>query len=240
MDLPRELLPQIERVNRLLATQQTMPHKLEALAEVIERTVPGSDAVSVALVVEGSAVTGAASSQVAIEADLVQYAFNQGPCLLSVKEHRPVRIDLLRQDETFEHFAPGAVELGVESVLSVPVVWSGDVVGSFNLYSHERGAFSDATLDQVRPLADYAAEVIAHSPLYAASLDLVEGLVATVTDVDDIQMAVGMLMRGRSLDADAAWEQLRRQALAENASIADVARRLLARSRAEAEPGDGL
>lgn len=74
MKLPKELLPQVERVNRLLATQQTMPHKLEAIAEVIERTVPGVDAAAVALVVEEATITGAASSQLAIEADLVQYA----------------------------------------------------------------------------------------------------------------------------------------------------------------------
>lgn len=197
---------------------------------------PGVDAAAVALVVEEATITGAASSQLAIEADLVQYAFNQGPCLLSVERRHPVRIDVLRQDESFEHFAPGAIELGVESVLSVPLVWSGSVVGSFNLYSYKPRAFSDATLDQVQPLAEYAAEVIAHSPLYAAWLDLVDGLMATVTDVDDIHLAVGILLSNGSLDAEAAWNHLRRQALAENASVADVARRLLARSQSDARP----
>ena len=174
MELPDQLRPHLDRVNRLALTQTTLPNKLEALAEVLKRTVPGCDAVSIALVVEEATVTGAVSSQLAVEVDLVQYAHDEGPCLTSMAERSPVRIDVLRQDERFEHFAPGAVELGVESVLSVPLVWTGDVVGSINLYSTEPNAFTDATLTKVAPIASYAAEVIGGSPLYAASLDLVE------------------------------------------------------------------
>ncbi len=102
----------------------------------------GADAVSIGLVVQGSAVTSAASSQISIEADLVQYRYNEGPCIVTAQVRHPVRIDVLRQDEEVEHFAPGAVEIGVESVLSVPLLWAGDAVGSINLYSFDQKAFS--------------------------------------------------------------------------------------------------
>lgn len=229
MDLPPELWQQVERVDRLLTTQRTMPHKLEAIAEVIERTVAGVSSVSIALVVEESTVTGAASSQLAIEADLVQYGFNQGPCLVSVQAARSVRIDVLRQDERFEHFAPGAIELGVESVLSVPLLSSSRVVGSLNLYGTEPGAFDERTLEAVAPFAGYAAEVIAHSPLYAASLDLVEGLVLAVGDAEDVQVAIGLLLGAEAADTtEEAWAELRRRALVAELSIVDLARRMVA------------
>jgi transcriptional regulator with GAF, ATPase, and Fis domain len=226
MDLPDELRPYLDRVNRLAATQATLPSKLEAVAEVLKRTVPGCDAVSIALVVEEAAVTGAVSSQLAVEVDLVQYAHDEGPCLTSMAERSPVRIDVLRQDERFEHFAPGAIEVGVESSLSVPVIWGGTVVGSLNLYSTEPNAFTDATLTRVAPIADYAAEVIGGSPLHAASMDLVEGLVTTVKDNDDIQIAIGFLIGAGTVTPAEAWAILRDRALKTGTSVAETARQV--------------
>src|SRR5688572_28905244 len=209
MELPDELRPYLDRVYRLAATQTTLPSKLEAVVEVLKRTVPGCDAVSITLVVEEAAVTGAVSSQLAVEVDLVQYAHDEGPCLTSMAERSPIRIDVLRQDERFEHFAPGAIEAGVESSLSVPLVWAGTVVGSINLYSTEPNAFTDATVTRVAPIAGYAAEVIGGSPLHAASMDLVEGLVTTVKDNDDIQIAIGFLIGAGTPTAAEAWAILR-------------------------------
>jgi GAF domain-containing protein len=233
VELPPELRPHVDRVNRLLATQKTLPSKLEAVAEVLERTIPRCDAVSIALVVEGATVTGAASSQLAIEADLVQYAHNEGPCLISVAKQTTVRIDVLRQDERFEHFAPGAIEAGVESSFSVPLVWRGHGVGSINLYSNEPNAFTDATLHDVSPIADYAAEIIGSSPLYVASLDLIEGLVANVHDADDIQLAVGLLIGLGAATEAVAWAILRERAHKTGTSIAETAREIVAGSAAE-------
>jgi len=226
MELPDELRPYLDRVHRLATTQTTLLTELEAVAEVLERTIPDCDAVSIALVVEGATVTGAASSQLAVEIDLVQYDHDQGPCLTSMAERSPVRIDVLRQDERFEHFAPAAVERGVESSLSVPLVRDGDVVGSINLYSTQPNAFADATLTMVAPIAEYTAEVIGGSPLYAASLDLVGGLVAAVKDTDDIHVAIGFLMGlGTATEAEA-WTILRDRALQNGASIAETARQI--------------
>jgi GAF domain-containing protein len=235
VELPEELRQHIDRINRLLATQNTMPNKLEAIAEVIERTIPGADAVSIALVVGDATVTGAASSRIAVEADLVQYGHNQGPCITSVRKQTPVRIDVLRQDERYDHFAPGALEVGVESVLSVPIFWAGDVVGSVNLYSREPRAFSGATLGQLAPVVEYAAEVISHSPLYAETLGLVEGLVATVADADDIQLAIGILLGRGVASEEAAWSVLRADALRAGEPIADTARRVISGAQSAQE-----
>src|SRR5688572_1900178 len=122
MELSEPIRSRIEMVNRVLQTQRTLPAKLEAVAEVLARVIDGCDSVSIALVVEGRITTAASSSQLAVEADLVQYDNHEGPCLASVANAQTIRIDLLPQDERFEHFAPGAIEVGVESVLSVPLI----------------------------------------------------------------------------------------------------------------------
>ncbi len=228
MDLPAELRDDLERINRLLVTQRTMPAKLEAIAEILERTVPGCDSVSISLVVEESAVTGAASSQLAIEADLVQYGHDQGPCLTAAKDQSPVRIDVLQDDERFEHFAPGAIEKGVESVLSIPLLFEGTTVGSINLYSETPNAFTAEVTEQIAPFAEYAVEVIAHSPLYAASLDMVAGLVEVVDDAAQVEIAVGVLIFLRGMDQREAWEFLQRQAADTCSSLVETARHVMA------------
>ncbi|HEX2577712.1 MAG TPA: GAF and ANTAR domain-containing protein [Aquihabitans sp.] len=232
MDGPDQLKTQIDRVNHLLSTQRTLPAKLEAIAEVLERTIPRCDAVSVALVLESASVTGAASSQLAVEADLVQYAHNQGPCLTSAQTRSVVRIDVLSQDERFEHFAPGAIEIGVESVVSVPLLHGATVVGSINLYSTEPHAFDDAALEHVRPIADYAADVISHSPLYAEALGLVEELVSYTGDRDVVAQAIGILRVREHADEAAAVALLQAEADRRGVSVPDAARAVVEASTA--------
>ncbi|CAN5491664.1 GAF and ANTAR domain-containing protein [soil metagenome] len=227
MDLPEELQASVTRINRLLATQRTLPAKLEAVAALLALTVPGCDSVSIALVLEGAAITGAASSEVAIEADLVQYETGEGPCLRAAADAVTVRIDVLAHDERWEHFAAGALRIGIESVLSVPLVSNQVVVGSINLYSGTANGLGEEAQQRVAPIADYAASIIAHSPLFAASLDLVDGLLEAVEDRDLIARCIGLLRERDDLTEQAAWSQLRRLALDEGHSIAEMAGRIL-------------
>jgi GAF domain-containing protein len=221
---PEELRSRIEAVNRVLRTQRTLPTKLEALAEVLPRLVAGCDAVSMALVVEGRVRTAGVSSPLAVEADLVQYREREGPCLSAVSTGSTVRIDVLVHDERFEHFAPGAIECGVESVLSVPLRWAGDVVGSINMYSRSPQAFDDGTEAVVEPIARYAAELIGRSPVYAYSLELMDELAAEVYRQDTVATAIGILMEISHCDEAEAWLMLRDVPGVEDDSVVEAAR----------------
>jgi GAF domain-containing protein len=244
MELPPEgLRSRIEAVNRVLQSQRTLPAKLEALAEVLPRIVTGCDTVSMALVVEGRARTGAVSTQLAVEADLVQYRQQEGPCLTAVSTDRTVRVDVLRQDERFEHFAPGAIEYGVESVLSVPLRWAGDVVGSINMYSRSPQAFDDGTEAVVEPIARYAAELIGRSPVYAYSLELMDELAAEVYRQDVVATALGILMALSHCDEAEAWRMLHDVPGGEDDSVVEAAELVIdslgAQIHAPEEPPEG-
>src|SRR3954468_12148363 len=143
MQLPEPLLRRIDAVNRCLRTDQVLPNKLEAVAELIERILPDCDAVSIGIVAQGLIATGAASGQLAVEADLVQYDRDEGPCLSSALQVRSVRIDVLGQDERFVHFAAGAMRFDVASTLSIPLRHGDSAVGSVNLYSRVEHGFAD-------------------------------------------------------------------------------------------------
>jgi GAF domain-containing protein len=158
---------------------------------------------------------------------MVQHRDGEGPCPSAVDEASTIRIDLLSHDERFEHFAPAAIEIGVESVLSIPLVTGGAVAGSMNLYSSKPGAFTDEDPEQVAPLRDYATSLIATSPLYRSTVHLIERLVEVVDDSAQVDIAVGVLIIRQDMTVPEAWEHLSGLAAASGTSIVATARRLV-------------
>ncbi|HEX7135558.1 MAG TPA: GAF and ANTAR domain-containing protein [Iamia sp.] len=217
----------IRRLNELFRSQRTLSTKLEAVAELVQRAVPRCDSASFSLIVEEAMVTGASTSQLAIEADLVQYRVDEGPCVSSAREQSSIRIDALQHDERFEHFAPGAVEMGIESVLSIPLGSDEHAVGSLNLYSRERDAFTDDDPDRVSELVAYAVHLIVASLLYEASVDTMARLVEVVHQAEQVEIAVGVLMFSEGLTPAEAWDVLRVRAAEHGESIVECALRLI-------------
>ncbi len=179
-DLPKDSFERIRRVTKLLNTQRTLPAKLEAVVAIVKRTIAGCDAAGIMLLVDGEPTTAAVSDRLAVEIDLVQYRSGEGPCLAAISGSNVVRIEMLRNESRFTRFAPGALDHQIKSILSIPLVTGDTAVGTLNMYSRQPNAFDAATEAAVQPIADYAAQVIGTSPLYAFTLDMVEGLVETM------------------------------------------------------------
>jgi GAF domain-containing protein len=222
-ELPEVSVERLARVNKLLRTQRTLPAKLETVVEIVRRTVPNCDAAGVALLIEGTPTSAAVSSRLAVEIDLVQYDTGQGPCLDAMYSAHVVRIDVLDRDSRFTRFAPGALALDINSVLSMPLAANGRSVGALNLYSRRENAFDGESEELARPLADYAAEVISRSPLYAYSLDMVEGLLESVQTQALIAQAAGVIMASEHRTEDEAVDRLRELALASGEPMGTVA-----------------
>lgn len=234
MELPSAAQGDIDRLSRLLVTETADLARLDAVAQILQRSLRGCASASIALVVEDSAFTGATTSRVAMEADLVQYRHDEGPCLAAVETASVIRIDVLREDERFPHFAPGALALGVESVWSVPLLVDDLAVGSLNLYSAAARGFDGARFEDIAPLARYAAEIIAASSLYAASVDLVERMVATMEEATLLELALGRLLAA-GLDREGAWAELRTVAR-QTGSLAAAARTIVFEGQDPAPP----
>lgn len=239
-DLPQESVDRLHRVTRLLSTQRTLPAKLEAVVALVERTIPNCHAVGISMVIDGKPTTAAASDRLAVEIDLVQYRTGEGPCLAAMSDGNVIRIDLLEEDSRFTRFAPGALDHRINSILSIPLTASDRVVGALNLYSHLPNAFDGGAEEAVQPMADVAAETIGTSPLYAAALDLVDGLVETLESQAIIHQAVGVIMAGEGQTPEEALDRLRQLALASGKPMREVARLVLEeRPTTPLPPGDG-
>ena len=224
----QEILAQLSRV---VLTEAELRRDLERVLGVAQTTVPGCDAGSVTLVVEGEPRTEAAFSRVVLSIDLAQYALREGPCLLAMAENRPIRVDLLLVDERFPQFRERADLRGVLSSLSLPVVVDGEVVGSLNLYSSQSRAFDDTAQDLGALLAAQVGLAVAKSRVWPQARQAAATVQAAADDTNDIAVAEGILMAVEECSAEQAEALLRNAATSEAATLAEIARRVIAQLR---------
>lgn len=222
-ELPEVSTDRLARVTKLLRTQRTLPAKLETIVALVKRTLPNCDAAGITMVIDGEPTTSAASDRLAVEIDLVQYETGEGPCLAAMSDSNVIRMDVMERDTRFSHFAPGALAHEINSVLSIPLVARSGTVGALNLYSHRAHGFDGDTEKAVQPMADHAAEAISTSPLYAYSLDMVEGLMETLESRALIVQATGVIMAAERVTGEEALDRLRQLAMASGESLRTVA-----------------
>jgi len=173
----------------------------------------------------------------------VQYDTGEGPCLDAIRRAQAIRLDVARSTDTYPHFAPGAIDAGIQTVLSVPAEWDTKVVGTLNLYSESKDVFSDdETISIAEKLAAYAAEAIVTSPLYAYSLDLVSDVVEGLGTAEMVGEAIGIVCARVGYGRDEALVDLAESARLRGESLREAAEWVIREHRVSSsgdEPPDG-
>jgi GAF domain-containing protein len=227
---PDDLVTTLQSLAEVLQTQRTLGAALAGIAEAATVSVPGCDAASIAISIEGRPSTAAITARVALELDLVQYDTHDGPCLTSFRTMSTVRVDLLEEGEAFPHFAVAARRLGIASVLSVPAMWGNDIVGTLNLYSR-RGPFDETAVTVSAVLAAQLAIAVSRSPEFAAARGVVEEAQRGAEDDADVNLATGLLMVNEACTAEQAEGLLRQAASRDERDIVEVAQAIIRQHR---------
>lgn len=219
---------QFSEVDALARGDAVLRARLETIAGMAVRLLEPCDSASIALLLEGRSTTVAITDHVALEVDLVQYRTHEGPCLDAVGEQgHVVRIDLLDNSTTYRRMAPGALDIGVNSVLSVPFYDGSTVIGSLNLYSRRRDGFDAACEAAARPFAEAASEAVVGGNLHTAAQELLAGIVSAMEDESLINQAIGLIMHRKACTVDAARRILEGRVRASGGAAADEARAVL-------------
>lgn len=216
----------LQQLAEVLQTQETLGGALAGIAEAATRSVPGCDAATIAISIEGRPATAAMTARAALELDMVQYDTNDGPCLTSFATASTIRLDLAEGDEPFPHFAPAARRRGVRGVLSVPATWGGELVATLNLYSRTR-PFDESAVAVATVLAAQVAIAVSRSPEFAAARAVVDGAQRTAEDQADVDLASGLLMVTQACTAEQAEGLLREAAAHDEQTILQIARRII-------------
>ncbi|WP_199198861.1 ANTAR domain-containing protein [Amycolatopsis sp. CA-128772] len=177
--------------------------------------------------VRGGTSSCAPGPEVAIDLDDVQYRTGQGPCLDAATPDGPayaLEQDLLTT-VSWPQFAAVATAHGLGAVLStalLPPSGPATVSGALNIYAH-RGSITDTDRHRALLLATHASLALHHArSVEIAELERVNPRRA-IASRDVIGQAKGILMARQGLDADAAFDLLRRTSQQLNVKLADIA-----------------
>jgi anti-anti-sigma factor len=182
---------------------------LRLVVALARATVGGADGVSVSLRRHGHLATVAASDRTISEMDASQYATGEGPCVDASIQGRWFHVESLDTETRWPDFIPKAKALGINAILSSPLVAADVPVGSINIYSRTVSAFEP---EDQRLASVFATE--ASSILTDAGMDLSdEEQSARFQDAlltrEVIAQAQGVLMEREGISEDVAFTALR-------------------------------
>ena len=220
----------------LVSDSMPLGELLTQVASSAQQAVPGADGAGVTLLrverVDNIVEALAASSPFVSEIDEIQYrAVNEGPCITAALERVTVRSGDLGGDNRWPRFGPRVGRMGVHSVLSLPLVLPGrllgQVVGAINVYARGKDVFDDHAAQLGEAFAGPAAVAVHNAHVLAAARTLTAQLQTALSSRPVIDQAIG-LIRGRSGGtAEQAFDKLRAISQADNVKLAVVAQRLV-------------
>ena len=226
---PVELAETFAAVARSLLDEDDVQSTLNRITTLAVDTIDGCDHAGISLVEGRKISTPAASDEVPVLVDAVQYETDEGPCLDAIREHETFRTgDLATEDRWPKFSRRAAEESGVVSVLSFRLFADTDTMGALNLYAKHRDAFDDEAVAVGSVFATHAAVALA-----GAQQD--EQMQKALQGRDVIGQAKGILMAQQGVSADEAFDILRRASQRMNIKLRELAERVTSRTPAEEE-----
>lgn len=209
-------------VARALQDQHDPVATVQSGVDLAVQNVGGCDAASVSMVHARRTVdTPAASGEMAVIGDRLQYETGEGPCLSAIWEEDTVYVPDLAHDPRWLNWGPRlAQETGVRSSFSVRLFTVQDTLGALNMYSTTPAAFNAE--DKAEGMA-----IAAHIAIAVAASKKIEQFKEALDSRTIIAQACGMIMERYDIDSVRAFAVLTRISSTQNTKLRDVAAELV-------------
>lgn len=237
---PDDLWQGVADLSGLLLSEENQETTLKRVADLAVRCIGACDAVGITLLADGVPTTRAATGGLVYEVDNYQYDIDEGPCLAAIVERQPLEIQDMDTSERWPRFGRHAVERGIRSSLSIPLLVRGEPLGALNLYSCSPHAFEPADRETALMFGAQAAVALANSQTYSASVALAAQLREALGSRAVIDQAVGVMMTRLRCDQDEAFDRLTTLSQHTNTKLRLLAQDIVkAAQRGQALPGKG-
>jgi GAF domain-containing protein len=173
---------------------------------------------------EGQLRWASASDQTAQALEDGQEHLAQGPCMSAFSQRAPAVIRDISSEPDWGELAQVMLSEGISAALSVPVELDGSPIGTLDIYSSDPWEWDDSEVAAAQAYAGVVASLLAAAVTAQVKGRLASQLEAALAHRWLIEQAKGMLMGRERLDAQAAFERLRRTARSSGRRVADVAR----------------
>ncbi len=225
----------LSALSQFVISKVSLGETLLRVSQITTDALPAAEMAGITLLGDdGKPTTGIFTDPEAPEIDAAQYSSGRGPCLDSWRLRKVVRIDDMDHAEAYPEFAGAARAHGIQSTLSLPLAAGDESAGALNLYSRTARGFTDSDERSGTLLASAAAIVLLNASAYWQAAQLNEQLIQAMQSRAVIEQAKGILMaRSPHLDADDAFDLLRKASQRENVKLREVAQRIVDRRQIE-------
>lgn len=193
---------------------------VNAVAVQATRAVPSATWAGLIEVAGGRLVPRATTGEPPRLLDDLQQGLGEGPCFEAAREQRVVTIDDVSADGRWPRLSEVAQEVGVCSMLCVPLWVDSRRLGTLSLYAQKAHAFDDAD----RRLAAFYATLAA---LALADGQRLAQLTQALQNRDLIGQAKGMLAERLHITPEAAFDMLSTISQRTNRKLVVVAREVV-------------
>lgn len=159
--VPTDLASALAQMSQVLLAVQTGDTVVNLVTALAVETLPGTVGAGVTLVDQQGKHTRAASNALVEQADQLQYVNDSGPCLTAWRDQVPVPIDDISTEGRWPAWTAAVAELGVRSMLSVPMLSAGRSMGAIKVYSDRPRAYDDSSITVLELFARQAAVLLA-------------------------------------------------------------------------------
>jgi GAF domain-containing protein len=226
--LPSELSSALTQMAGLVLSRETVDTALALVTTLAEATIAGTTGAGVTIADEHGKRSRAASNPLVEQADVLQYEFDEGPCLTAWRTRQLVRIDDTTSDARWPSWSSAAARLGVRAVLSVPLAVDDERIGAIKVYSDQPANYGEPDERVMSLFAEQAALLLANTQSMQQARRLSGQLTDALGSRDAVVRATGVLLARGAADADAAFIALTDAARRSGRTVQEVARELLA------------
>jgi anti-anti-sigma factor len=205
-----DLTSHLRQVTAIPADHDVVDGALRLVVALARATVEGADGVSVSLERHGRLSTVAATDQTILDMDADQYATGEGPCVDASVEGRWFHVESLDQETRWPAFTPKARELGINAILSSPLLAKERPVGALNIYSRTEAAFSEKEQELAAIFATEASLILRDAGADVSDDQLSEQVQEALGARQIIAHAEGVIMEREGISADDAYTLLRK------------------------------
>ncbi|MEO6502604.1 MAG: GAF and ANTAR domain-containing protein [Jatrophihabitantaceae bacterium] len=194
---------------------------LQAITSNGIRVVPGADHSAITRGRPGKFKTVAATSELPLKVDAIQYELGHGPCVDAIVENTTFVTGDLASEERWPGFGPRASrECGVMSMLSFRMfLEDDDLIAGLNFYSAKPNAFDEHAQTVGLLLATHGA--LAVSALVRG--ETAAHLSRALSSNREIGVAMGVLMSQHKINREQAFDLLRITSQHTHRKLADIA-----------------
>ncbi|MEU4712365.1 GAF and ANTAR domain-containing protein [Micromonospora purpureochromogenes] len=220
----------LAELGRIRLDETGLDDMLRRIAELANRSVPGTRDVSVTLVRGRTSQTVVSTGELARDLDEWQYEHHRGPCLDASISGDSISVPDMAAEQRWPAWAARARSAGVGSSLSIGLPIQESVVGALNVYGDVAHAFDPPAIAVAEGFAAYAAVALANAHLYDSAATLAEQMQEAMRGRAVIEQAKGIIMGERRCSPEEAFALLSKISQDTNRKVRDVAAALVAKA----------